>query len=50
MIHRDLARGAEVLNRTLQASPQALPTLIPLLGVGLLMLHRELLIHLWREE
>lgn len=50
MIHRDLAIGAEAMNRTLQLSPESLPELIPLLGIGLLMLQRQLLLYVWDLE
>ena len=50
MIHRDLAIGAEAMNRTLQAAPAALPDLAVALGVGLALAHRELLMHLWTLE
>lgn len=47
MIHRDLAEGAEAMNRTLQLSPAALPDLVVALAVGLVFAHRDLLMHLW---
>ena len=50
MIHRDLATGAAVLNHTLEVAPHSLPQLVPLFGVGLLLLQRELLLHLWSVE
>ena len=50
MIHPDLAEGAEAMVRTLRASPESLPELVPFLGVGLVLCHRELLMHLWRQE
>ena len=50
MIHRDLAIGAEAMNRTLQLAPDSLPELVPLLGLGFLMLQRQLLLHLWDLE
>jgi len=36
--------------RTLRASPESLPDLVPWLAVGLVLCQRELLMHLWREE
>jgi hypothetical protein len=50
MIHRELATGAAVLNHTLEVAPHSLPQLVPLFGVGLLLLQRELLLHLWSME
>jgi len=50
MIHRDLANGAEAMARTLRATPSALPHLVPLFAVGIVLLHRELLMHLWQTE
>ena len=50
MIHRDLAIGAAVLNRTLQAAPHSLPQLVLLFSVLLLMLQRELLLDLSSME
>lgn len=50
MIHRDLAKGAAVLNLTLEVAPHSLPQLVPLFVVGLLMLQREFLLHLWSME
>lgn len=50
MIHRDLAEGAKAMNRTLELAPESLPELIPLLGIGLLLLQRQLLLHVWDLE
>ena len=50
MIHRDLATGAAALNRTLEIAPHSLPQLVPLFGVGLLLLQRQLLLRLWSME
>ncbi len=50
MIHPDLAKGAAVLNETLQIAPEALPELVVALAIGLELCRRELLMHLWSLE
>lgn len=50
MIHRDLAIGAEAMNRTLHLSPASLPDLVVALAIGIELCRRELLMHLWALE
>jgi hypothetical protein len=50
MINKDLATGAEALNRTYVIAPEALPQLLGAFSVGIALLHRELIIYLWRNE
>ena len=50
MIHADLQHAARALGRTAEINPGATCELIPLLGVGLVIAHRELLLHLWQQE
>ena len=50
MIHADLASGAKALNRTLAIAPDSLPQLIVTFSVGIALLHRELIMYLWRNE
>jgi len=50
MIHADVAKGAVVLNETLQIAPEALPQLVVALAIGLVLAQRELLMHLWTLE
>ena len=50
MIHKDPATGAEALNRTYAVAPYSLPQLIVTFSVGIALLHRELIMYLWRNE
>ena len=50
MINKDLATGAEALNRTYVIAPEALPQLLGAFSVGIAILHRELSMYLWRNE
>ena len=50
MIHPDLVKGAQAMTRTLRISPESLPELVPLFAVGVVLLHRELLMHCLRQE
>jgi hypothetical protein len=50
MINKDLATGAEALNRTYVIAPEALPQLIVTFSVGIVLLQRELIIYLWRND
>ena len=50
MIYKDLSTGAEALNRTYVIAPEALPQLLGAFSVGIALLHRELIIYLWRNE
>ena len=50
MIHKDLAKTADALKKTHEIAPHALPELVVAFGVGIALLHRELLMYLWRNE
>ena len=50
MIHKDLATGAEALNRTYAVAPHSLPQLVVAFAVGIELCRRELLMYLWRTE
>jgi hypothetical protein len=50
MIHKDLARGAEALHCAYVIALQALPQLVVAFPVGIALLHRELIMYLWRKE
>ena len=50
MTHVDLQHAARALCRTAEMNPSAIPELIPLLGVGLVIAHLELLVNLWQQE
>ena len=48
-MHADLQHAARALCRTAEINPGGTCELIPLLGVGLVIAHRELLVHLWQQ-
>ena len=56
MIHPDLLDAAKAIDLTAQIAQRqgilssALPELVSLLTVGIVLLHRELLMHLWRLD
>jgi hypothetical protein len=50
MIHKDLATGAEALNRTYAVAPYSLPQLVVAFAVGIELCRRELLMYLWRAD
>ena len=50
MIYKDLSTGAEALKRTYVIAPKALPQLVVAFGVGIALLHRELVMYLWRND
>jgi hypothetical protein len=56
VLHPDLLDAANAIDLTADIAQRqgilgdALPELVPLFAVGIVLLHRELLIHLWRLE
>ena len=56
MIHPDLLEAAKAIDLTTDIAQRqgilgsALPELVPLFAVGIVLLRRELLMHLWRLE
>jgi phytoene dehydrogenase-like protein len=50
MIHKDLAKTAAALAKTHEIAPEALPQLVVAFSVGIALLHRELIMYLWRNE
>ena len=50
MINKDLATGAEALNRTYAVAPYSLPQLVVAFAVGIELCRCELLMYLWRAE
>jgi hypothetical protein len=56
VIHPDLHEAAKAIDLTADIAQRqgifsdALPELVPLFAVGVVLLQRELLMHLWRVE
>ena len=56
MIHPDLLEAAKAIDFTADIARRkgilchALPELVPLFAVGIVLLQRELILHLWRLE